>query len=509
MQRATKTTEELEKMAKHKGRAYECLHCSRQGKTVIDVKSRVEDHILKYHLGLDQAPFYCTLCLFRSTEKKPLLEHVFRHSRHRQEAQNKNIVDSTPYLKESQNPYKLGSADYHQLSQEESVKTFVSKMLQNQERSQQDLLGRAFDEVFPHGIPELDSPVQECAIPPPTLPPPTTPPVPMPVLGVQTPQPVIQTAASQTSNMLTTLLFSGLQHTLQQSFGASGLMNSFQTPDIIPTGPPSGCGSASGEAYKPSTEEQRIQGMLPPTTSRSPSLCGSASGLIPRPVPEQTPAPVSSPGTIHTNTEARSTLSTPQPGTSAFDDFPPAGENILPQLLGIDDAEEHATKSPLAREPHQNVTVADTPPADAKNDFLAQCFNKLQAQLEQHNKNLLEEINKNTRSMRCMEKAMREQVEVLNSLLRINAREERRREERREEERKEERRREERREKERKEERRREEREEERQREAAGKRKGEEQQERQGKRRKGEKENSSPKLKSVLGQLYPEKSKRK
>ena len=498
MQRATKTTEELEKMAKHKGRAYECLHCSRQGKTVIDVKSRVEDHILKYHLGLDQAPFYCTLCLFRSTEKKPLLEHVFRHSRHRQEAQNKNIVDSTPYLKESQNPYKLGSADYRQLSQEESVKTFVGKMLQNQERSQQDLLGRAFDEVFPNGIPELDSPVQECAIQPPTLPPPTTPPVPMPILGVQTPQPVIQKAASQTSNMLTTLLFSGLQHTLQQSFGASGLMNSLQTPDMIPTGPPSCCGSASSEAYKPPTEQRRMHEMLPTTTSRSPSLCGSASGLIPKSVPEQTPAPVSLPGTIHSNTEARSTLSTPQPGTSALDDFTPAGENILPQLLGIDEAEEQAAKSPLAhdRVSQQNVAVADTPPADAKNDFLAQCFNKLQAQLEQHNKNLLEEINKNTRSMRCMEKAMREQVEVLNSLLRINAREERRREERREEERKEERRREERRE-------------EERQREAAGKRKGEEQQERQGKRRKEEKENSSPKLKSVLGQLYPEKSKRK
>ena len=220
-------------------------------------------------------------------------------------------------------------------------------------------------------------------------------------------------------------------------------MNSSQTSDIIPTGPPSGCGSASGEAYNPPTEEQRMQGMLPTTISRSPSLCGSASGLIPRPVPEQTPAPVSSPGTIHTNTEARSTLSSPQPGTSALDDFPPAGENILPQLLGIDDAEEHATKSPLApaREPHQNVAVADTPPAAAKNDFLAQCFDKLQAQLEQHNKNFLEEIDKNTRSVRFMEKAMREQVEALNSLLRINAREERRRrktrggEERRKEER--------------------------------------------------------------------------
>ena len=148
-------------------------------------------------------------------------------------------------------------------------------MLQNQERSQQDLLGRAFDEVFPNGIPDLDSPVQKCAIPPPTLQPQTTPPVPMPILGLQTAQPVIQKAASQTNNMLTTLLFSGLQHTLQQSFGASGLMNSSQTPDKIPTGPPSGCGSASGEAYKPQTKEQRMQEMLTSTISRSPSLCGS------------------------------------------------------------------------------------------------------------------------------------------------------------------------------------------------------------------------------------------
>ena len=96
---------------------------------------------------------------------------------------------------------------------------------------------------------------------------------------------------------------------------------------------------------------------------------------------------MSSPGIIHTNTEARSTLSTPQPGTSALDDFPPTGENILPQLLRIDDALEQAAKSPFAPdyESQQNVAVADTPPAAAKSDFLVQCFDKLQAQLEQHN----------------------------------------------------------------------------------------------------------------------------
>ena len=43
------------------------------------VKSRVENHIYKYHLALDQCPFYCTFCLFRSTEKTPLQQHVYTY----------------------------------------------------------------------------------------------------------------------------------------------------------------------------------------------------------------------------------------------------------------------------------------------------------------------------------------------------------------------------------------------------------------------------------------------
>lgn len=97
----------------------------------------------------------------------------------------------------------------------------MPKMQQSQEHSKQDLLGRAYDEVFPNGIPKLDSPVQECPAPSPTLQTQTTPQVPMPIPGlqraqhvIQAAQPVIQRAATKASNMLTSLLFSGLLHTL-------------------------------------------------------------------------------------------------------------------------------------------------------------------------------------------------------------------------------------------------------------------------------------------------------
>ena len=112
----------MEKKAKHKGRAYSCVRCSRTGKSYTDVKSRVENHIYKYHPALDQFPFYCTLCLFRSSEKTPLQQHVHTYNRHRQEARKMGITDSTPYLQES--PY----SDYVQHSQQESLKLFLQKI---------------------------------------------------------------------------------------------------------------------------------------------------------------------------------------------------------------------------------------------------------------------------------------------------------------------------------------------------------------------------------------------
>ena len=94
------TLEAMEKTAKHKGRAYSCVRCSRTRKSYTDVKLWVENHIYKYHLALDQCPFYCTLCLFRSSEKTSLQQHVYTYNRHRQEAKTMGITDSTPYLQE-------------------------------------------------------------------------------------------------------------------------------------------------------------------------------------------------------------------------------------------------------------------------------------------------------------------------------------------------------------------------------------------------------------------------
>ena len=57
---------ESREKARRGGRAYQCLHSfHKQGKQVVDVKGRVEDHILREHLSFQQVPFYCSLCYFR------------------------------------------------------------------------------------------------------------------------------------------------------------------------------------------------------------------------------------------------------------------------------------------------------------------------------------------------------------------------------------------------------------------------------------------------------------
>ena len=46
--------------ARKRGKAYQCLKCfSREGKRTVDIKCRIEDHIMKMHLALEEVPFYC------------------------------------------------------------------------------------------------------------------------------------------------------------------------------------------------------------------------------------------------------------------------------------------------------------------------------------------------------------------------------------------------------------------------------------------------------------------
>lgn len=83
---------------------YKCCHCETNGKSYIGLRFRLVAHVYKYHLPLDKAPFYCTLCLLRCSTKAALNNHVSRYSRHRSAAREMGIVDSSEYLVDNTNP---------------------------------------------------------------------------------------------------------------------------------------------------------------------------------------------------------------------------------------------------------------------------------------------------------------------------------------------------------------------------------------------------------------------
>lgn len=57
---------DLEKEILRRGRAYQCLlYDQYKGE-----KRHVIPHVYRYHIPLDSAPFYCSLCHFITTERK-------------------------------------------------------------------------------------------------------------------------------------------------------------------------------------------------------------------------------------------------------------------------------------------------------------------------------------------------------------------------------------------------------------------------------------------------------
>ena len=94
-------------MKNKRGLVFTCLHCDEYS----DVRERCESHIFKSHVSLVQAPFYCTLCMFRSKSKKTFDNHhkengyslhVMRRSLLRQKDQRFNEDE---FLKSCKNPY--------------------------------------------------------------------------------------------------------------------------------------------------------------------------------------------------------------------------------------------------------------------------------------------------------------------------------------------------------------------------------------------------------------------
>ena len=108
--------------AKKRGIAYQCLRCEeRDGTKTINIKCRIEDHILRYHLSQDQQPFFCKLCGFRCMRRDQLITHVTAYGKHVLIAAKARVVDPVPYLVENDKPHVFGAQDYRAHTPEASL----------------------------------------------------------------------------------------------------------------------------------------------------------------------------------------------------------------------------------------------------------------------------------------------------------------------------------------------------------------------------------------------------
>jgi hypothetical protein len=86
---------QAELQALKRGRVYQCLDCEPPRVPYVGERRQVVAHLYKYHVPLDQVPFYCTLCHFLTSEKDKLEAHVKHYTKH---------VDAVRALEKSGNP---------------------------------------------------------------------------------------------------------------------------------------------------------------------------------------------------------------------------------------------------------------------------------------------------------------------------------------------------------------------------------------------------------------------
>lgn len=102
-------------------------------------------HILKTHIPMDRAPFYCTLCSFRCQDRDTLAAHIKKYRRHRDEEVKSGTPDYTQVLKKAANPIYVGDSDMVVLSKEESLRWHARHKM-NQEDPLNDPYGLFADD---------------------------------------------------------------------------------------------------------------------------------------------------------------------------------------------------------------------------------------------------------------------------------------------------------------------------------------------------------------------------
>ena len=112
--------------ARHRGVAYQCLRClQKDGTRTINIKCRMEDHVMRKHMAEDEIPFRCTLCGFMCLKREQIFHHIENYTRHITAAARQRVTDHFRFLVESQKPHVFGPEDFKSLSPVESLMHFI------------------------------------------------------------------------------------------------------------------------------------------------------------------------------------------------------------------------------------------------------------------------------------------------------------------------------------------------------------------------------------------------
>lgn len=115
--------------AKKRGTAYQCIRChNKDGAKVVNIKCRMEEHVIKNHLEKEEVPCRCLLCDFVCLKYEQLLNHIAENTKHVLLSAKRRITDHRPYLWKNSNPHIFGEQDYVVYNQEASLLHFLGAM---------------------------------------------------------------------------------------------------------------------------------------------------------------------------------------------------------------------------------------------------------------------------------------------------------------------------------------------------------------------------------------------
>ena len=117
-----------EKISK-RGYAYRCRKCH----IFKGEKRYVETHIYKFHVALDEVPYYCSLCHFMAKTEKEVTKHTRGYKPHKQAEERlveegKPVPDSSVYIHRNNVPIEIGDEYMEKMSLEESQLVWISRM---------------------------------------------------------------------------------------------------------------------------------------------------------------------------------------------------------------------------------------------------------------------------------------------------------------------------------------------------------------------------------------------